>query len=115
MSSQKQLSITYNFLIDTLIMASSNFKTLNDEQVEDHLEELEGDAHSFFDYNAVYPLRAAGLICQFQLEQITNLKAIISKISEKLWHKQAFRSNIEWIEVHEAADKILSSLNVQPL
>ena len=102
----------YILLIDTLIRICAAFESTVDEEIEDYLEELEGDYYTFFDKINIIPLQKANLLTDIQFEMIVTLKKDISSISPNLWNKVSIKKDLLWNKVVKEADDILNSLDV---
>ena len=107
-----ELLKVYNLLVDALIMVCPDFNIISDSEIEDYLSELEGDYYTFFDMISLLPLQQDGMLTKDQMNNIAELKNVISKIPVDLWNKDAFRKDIYWEEARKRSNDILNSLGV---
>jgi len=103
----------FEFVIDTLIMISPDFSSLDFEVIDDYLKELEGDYISFLDINCVGILAEYNIISDLHKNEIVNLKAMIASIPSKLWNVKDFMEDNQWQNVRKISEDILKSLNIK--
>lgn len=104
---------SYNLLIDTLIMSSPDFDIISDTELEEYLEELEGDYYAFLHDNNVQIFVKMGLLTTSEAAKIVQVRALIENIVPELWKINSFKVNEDWIRVHALAKEIRESLGVK--
>ncbi len=112
MISNTDISKKYDLLIDTLIMSCSDLGVTTTDEIEDYLEELEGDYYTFFDRANLIELYNAGLLNDWQLEKIGLLKNKIGDIPVSFWNEKSFKIEPQWSEVRILSNHILNSIGI---
>ena len=66
-----------------------------------HLEELEGDHHTFLYKDNILKLADSGKIARELVEPIAIIREQIDAIEDSLWNPLDFIDNIKWRQVRE--------------
>jgi hypothetical protein len=103
---------SYNWTIDTIIRSTYDLGA-PDAEIQDAIEELEGDYIAYIHENSLAWLKEKSILNKDQLNSIEELRSKISRISSDLWNVQEYRNNIKWKEIHQLANKILNSKGIK--
>jgi hypothetical protein len=108
----------FDCLKDTLILLSANKKAINNLAkaegidvkiiLEDHLQEIEGDYHTFLHIDNLNQLKEQKLIDGEVVLLATQLRNYIGNIPIDLWNAGSFEKNDEWKAIHLLAQKIVN-------
>lgn len=101
--SEKLLTLVF----DTVKMVSSFSQTFTDDEIEEQLNELDGDSHTFLHYDNLIILHNAKLLSDDSLKNLSTLREKTKAIPTFKWTIRDFKENNAWDNVKHLADVIL--------
>lgn len=103
----EQLIISFTDTLNLLLLPAKEFGTPYLSTIQNQLEELEGDYHTFFYEKNLKKLHDEGYFSFEVVSKIEKIKNIIDDFDKSIWTPKDFVNDNQWKSIREGVIEIL--------